>query len=530
MRRFFIMKKGKLYRSVLAMGMALSLTAAPMSAMAESVDETEIINELGDEVGDALESTVGESVNTLTSSAYESTIDVIFGEGMYKLAAQDGTDASWLENATVYLQASPQESGTDLEFTVGVNDTEVFHVILSIDGQAGILYVSIPELFAQPAAINAKELMNSVMSGAQSSGSEESEDASATSMIMEIVMGMASQLVADAQTFFASIPAETWQQEFYNYVMPLLGALEQSENTGTLTVGGMEADVKVQTLSISSESLAQIIPELLNMAAQDELLKSVCTSDFFNNALGIISMVSGGSVSLTGDDVYALISSTLEEAASYDYSGVPGFSVSIMSSDDNSAFGLEAYLVSGSENYNLYTLYAISNGSENAIQITPGQFMLPQYGLSSSDTASVVAHGTVENDILNEEIDVVVNDICTGIVTLEDFDMKALTQGKMIGDVRIQLKDLNLLIKYGVEDDGTRTICYYVNDELFYDLAMWESAVDSTQIDPIDYENAIAVSSLEDLISYLETIDTQNLMNVLAEAGIPVNTETTTAA
>ena len=79
------MKKMKLFRTVLAGGMAFALAAAPMSAGAEMLDETELAA-VQDEIDDALEE------YSSSASATEGVMYVEFGDAFYNLGTEDGTD------------------------------------------------------------------------------------------------------------------------------------------------------------------------------------------------------------------------------------------------------------------------------------------------------------------------------------------------------------------------------------------------------------------------------------------------------
>lgn len=516
------MKKGKLYRRILAVGMAFSLAAVPVSAMAESAEETEVLDVLEETVGDAIDEAVDSSAEKLASSAVETLVNVEFGDGMYNLYAEQGQDLSWLKNVSVYAQHDPDASGANTEFTITVNDTELLHVILTLDMELGILHIYVPELFDQTATIDLKAVMNSMMSGEQSSDSSDgSEDA--FSPIMQMVTGIASQLAADAQEFFASIPAETWQEELFNYMVPVMSAFEQSEDDGTLTVLEMSRDVHVQTLTLSSESMAQLIPALLNQLAQDKVLEALFTSDFFNNALGMISMLTGSDVP-SGEDLLAQVRSALDSLAASDYTGAPGFSVSTMNSDDGSGIGLIANMEANGETYTMLEVYAINDGEEHAAQISVGQFLLSMLGLQY-ESLNITLQGTNVDGYLNEEIDISTDGIYTCIINLEDIDLEALQRGETIGTVRIQIEGYDLVLTYNVEDDGTRTLLYTVNDEIFYNMYMNTEEVESTEIDQFDPENEVLIDSVTGLTEYLGTLNLQNLMDLAAEAGIPVGSD-----
>ena len=138
------MRKGKVFRSVLAAGLAVSLAAAPMSVLAESADETELLA--------GVEDVLEESAQEITSTPYEWNASATFGDGLYNLAAQAGTDLSWLKGASCELKVVPGEDMLDGVLAVSLNDTQLAHVLFSADLATQLAYISIPEYFDQTIA------------------------------------------------------------------------------------------------------------------------------------------------------------------------------------------------------------------------------------------------------------------------------------------------------------------------------------------------------------------------------------------
>ncbi len=525
------MKKGKRFQSVLAMGMAFSLAVMPMSAMAESVDETEFLTDAGAEVGDTIEDVMNASVSELSDGAYESASVFTFGDGFYNLYNESGVDFTWLENAYYSWKSVPADNRTDAELAAGLNDTDLVHVSLSADTQNGVLYVYIPELFEQPAAINFTELlMNALSSAEQTEESQEESYDDTNSIIMQMIFGYISELAGEAQELIASIPAETWQQEIMNYMMPVMNSIEQSADTGSMTVGDLEAQVQIQTFSISSEKMGELLSTIMTTLSQDPVLETLLTSDFVTNVLGLSSLFTSEPVTVTGEEILGQIRSFLDQAAAQDFSGMPGVSLSLYSDGEGKAFGVSLDMDMSGEKYNLCSLYAIFDGQQNAIQFSPSQTFMAMCGLDSSNKVDVIANGTTENNLLNEEIDIIRNDTYAVIVTLEDIDLQALQENKMIGTVGIEAEGVTASITYGVAEDGSQVLDYMFNGELFYNLVTYSGAAENTELEAIDYSSAAPITTVSELIDYVSTADLQNILDLLAEAGVPVSTEGTVAA
>ncbi len=528
------MKKVNVFRSALAMGMAFTLAAAPMSAMAESVlDGQELAENMSETVENTLEDTMDESAN-LASSAYEMFADISFGDAMYDVISEkSGTDLSWLKYASAYVQTAPTDTGYDAEITLDVNETDVMHVVASLDLSAGMLYLSIPELFEQPAAIDLQTLMQAIVSGEEQveETAEDSEENDATvDMLTQMLMNMLVPVIAEGQEFFASIPAETWQQEFVTYMMVFMSRIEANETTGTITVGELEADTKVQTYTISQENMAAMVSDLFTALANDQILESLLTSDFVGSGLDVVSMFTGAE-GISGEAILEELRNILNQAASADYSDLPGVSLSICNNDMNTAGGFSLDLISGTEQYNVASQYGIVTESENAFQFTASPMLLSMYGLDSSNPVDIKAVGTNADGLLNEEITVSVNDEVVVLITLEDIDIEAIKErGQLIGRVHITANGKDAEVVYGFEEDGTRTVEQLMNGESMYYSTYRSGNVESTEMDSIDHENAAVINSIDTLIDYIGTMNVDPFLNTLADAGVPLGSEQKTAA
>ncbi len=518
------MRKANIFRSALAVSMAFTLAAAPMSVMAESMDESEMLDEVLDEsFDDALDA----PLDNLTSEAYVSESSITFGEGMYKLYGQSGSDLSWLKGADFYAKVVPAEDGADVDMTVGVNDTDLLHVGLSFE-ESGMLYVDIPELFEYPAAVDCQALAKnfSVVTGTD----EETQDSEVSDVITEMIFAYLSSLAADAQELFASIPAETWQEEAANYVMPLLTSIEQSEDTGTMTVGELEAPVNIVTYSISSENMAQMIPTYLSTLSQDPVLETLLTSELMDNVLGMIALFSGSSEMPTGEEILTQIRSALDGLASADYSGMPGLSFSLLSNEDGSAVGYSLDMDSAGETSNLCAFYAISSGNENSFQFIPSQTLLALCGLDPSNAVVISGSGIVENNFLNEMVSVLVNDTSVCNINITDLDLAQAQEGRVVGTFTVDMEGMNISLTYGYREDGAQTIDYVINGELFYSVESYNGPTEDVSLEPMDYDNAVAVTNLSELLDYVQTADPQVLMDNLAAAGVPLDSADSTVS
>ena len=502
------MKKMKRFRSVLAAGMAFALSAAPLSAFAETAGETEAA---------AVQETLGDFAGAYTPSASEFILQAEFGDALYSMAEESGQDLSWLENVSEYCKIVPEEKTMDVEVISGLNDTTLCTLLVSHDWASGTVYISIPELSDQTVAINLQELIGSVMSG----GSQ--GDNSQESMMVQMVMGAFMQIYGQFEEFFKSLPEDIWQQEIMNYLTPVMSRLQQNVEEGVLTVGELSADVQVQTISLPSEAMSDIITDMIDAVSKDQLIEKLLKSDAVSSIFSFISQTSGGQVQISGQDLLDQMRAALDNVSKGDFSSIPGIVLSVQSSEDGSAIGFSVSLEMGGEVYDLITFKAIADGTEHAFELTPGAVLLAMAGLNSISSADLFGMGSNADDKLNEVVELFVNDEAVASYTITDFDLEAIQYGEMIGTFRCDVGDQSAELVYNVTDEGVRTVEYYFNDEVFYNVSCWAGEAYDDEIDKVDLKNVIKITSVEDAKAWIETIDMGALFQALAEAGVPLS-------
>lgn len=350
------MRKGRIFSSVLAAGMACSLILAPMSAGAEAVSESEFTNENQDA-----------PLADLTTDALEGYAWVEFGDGLYNLDKK--TDLTWLKNASLYGKLVPGDEAIEAETIVGLNDKDLYTALVSYDPAAGTVYFGMPELFDQAIAVNVQELLSNTSSG-------QSKKDGMYGQLAQMAVGIGAELVGQVQEFLASLPEDVWQQELMSYLMPVMSSIEQENGKGVITIGDVSADVQTQTYTIPSEKMGDLISSLLTALSEDVVVTSLFESDVFANICGYVSMFSGGKVDIDGRKLLEQYKGAVESLAKADFSGLPGVQVVIQTNDDRSAFGLSYGFVTGTQTADLLTAKAIRDGEKHFYEITPGAMLL----------------------------------------------------------------------------------------------------------------------------------------------------------
>ena len=503
----------KVLRAVLALGTAAAMTAAPMSACAQETDETELLS--------GLEDVLEESAAVTEGAPYESAITLEFGDGLYDLTQESGTDSSWLKNAAGYVKMVSADDLLKGLLSVSVNDTQLFHVLGCVDMENGMTYISIPEYFDQTIAVSPQSLLDSLQSGSAFTGSD--DPGSFQNKIIHMMMNMGMETVEKFKNFFASVPAETWQQELMNYLTPVMSNLQQDTAQEELTVGSLSAEVQTQIFAIPSEKMGDVVKGILDTLSQDQLVESLLQSDAVSSLSNLVSTVSGGSVQLSGQDLLNQLHGALDSAAAADFTGMPGIVVKVQQSDDQNAAGFSAALEAGGAEYDLLTCKAIQDGEEHAFEITPGAMLLSMSsGMEGVSEMSLVGQGSAAGGKLNEEVDLLVNGEAAGKLIISDMDLDVAQNGGMIGTFRIEAGDMSGEVTYGVDESGAQTISYLVNDKVFYNATVYSGLAADDTIEEVDVTNLAPVNSIQDLKAWLETFNAQAAMELFAEAGIPM--------
>ena len=505
------MRKGKVFRSVLAAGLAVSLAAAPMSVLAESADETELLA--------GVEDVLEESAQEITSTPYEWNASATFGDGLYNLAAQDGTDLSWLKGASCELKVVPGEDMLDGVLAVSLNDTQLAHVLFSADLATQMAYISIPEYFDQTIAFKPGEVLESLLSGAASS----ENGGSMQTQILQMIMGTGMEIVSQLQQYFTSIPADVWQQEMMNYMMPIMNNLTQESESGVLTVGSLSADVQTQTFSIPSEKMPEVISGILDSLSQDQVIGGLLESDAASSLCSVLTMVSGGSVVLNAAELKKQFQSAIESLKAQDLSGIPGIVAKISNSADQNAAAFELALNAGGQEYALYSVKAIMDGTENAFEVTPSAMLMSMYGVEGGEMA-LLGQGSTADGKLNEEIELTMNGASAAKMTISDLDLAGMmNNGGMNGTIHIEAAQMSLDIVYASPEAGTQSVEYSVNGEMFYQIDLHSGPAADDQIEEINLENVVEGSSVDEVMNWINTFKSDEAARLLSEAGVPAN-------
>ena len=183
-------------RTAMASGIALALAVMPSAALAQD-DVSEGVEALVESASEIAEE-ASQTLQTAREGYIHVTVEDPMRAAISELAGNTD-DMSWIKDAELLMQEVPNESGgADAEVTLLFNDTELYHLQLSYDAQAQVLYALCPELLDQAMALPFQAV--------QDTGTQIMDQ------IPPEILEEIGALLVELGEFFEDIPAQTLQQ------------------------------------------------------------------------------------------------------------------------------------------------------------------------------------------------------------------------------------------------------------------------------------------------------------------------------
>ena len=505
-------RRHSVYRTAAASVLALALAAAPACVYAQDTVESSVeegIESVLEASGEALDGAVQEVQGT----AYECSALLRAEDPLRAAIAQNygsADDMAWIESAEIFLQTQTDDSGNPAaEATLMFNETELYHLVLSYDAAAQVLYAVCPEMQEQVMAIPARE----VGSAAQ--------DAVAAQVPAEVIE-YAQTVVQDAMVLVQSIPADVLAQDLMGYVQTLAGHVTADQGIASVTAGTLSEESNTVTYKITSEDMQQLIPELLQLLSQDQILEQVMGSDFFTDLISLGMMASGAQMELSGADLYQQVSAMLEQMAQGDFSDMFGFMLSLGTNaagmPDHVGLSLEYSGITAE----IASIDFISSGYDHAAELKLGPVVAENLGLDSSSTSGFLVQGSSADGYLNEAFSLNLNGNQVPVFVIRDLDIEKLAAGILEGSFSVTAGGSEYTFNIGKEEETGRTFVEFCrNGDLWCTLTLDAKKVESTDIDPIDTQNAVTVSSEEEFAAYMRNANVNAMLEKLADAGVP---------
>ena len=505
-------RRHPVYRTVVASALAFTLASVPVCAYAQETVESSVEEGI-ESVLEVSEEALDDAVQEVKGSAYECSA-VLKAEDPLRAAISQAfgsaDDMAWIESAEIFLQTQTDDSGNPAaEATLIFNDTELYHLIVSYDAAAGILYAVCPEMQDQAMAVPARDAVTTA------------QNAAITQVPAE-VMEYLQTVVQDAFTLVNSIPADALASDLMGYVQTLAGHVAVEQGIASITAGTLSEESNTVTYKITSEEMQKLIPEILQLLSQDQILEQVMGSDFFTDLISLGMMASGEQMELSGADLYRQVSAMLGQLAQGDFSDMFGFMVSLGSNAAGVPDHLGLTLEYSGITAEIASVDFIASGPDHAAELKFGPVVAENLGLDSSSASGFLIQGSVADGYLNEAFSLNLNGSSTPVFVIRDLDLEKLSTGTLEGSFITNAGGVEYMLRTGKEEETGRTFLDFCrNGDLWCTLSLDARQVGSTDIDPIDTENAITVASEEDLDAYMRNANVHAMLEKLADAGVP---------
>ena len=499
-----MVKREHMLRRAAAVTLAALLAVSP-AAMAEetSVDVEALASASGEAIGSAMEQVQG---------AHEGYIYVTAEDPMRAAISEyagNMDDMAWIESAELLMQADRNEfDGEDVEFTLFFNETELYRLQLSYNGQEKVLYALCPELLDTPMALPFEQ-------------SQEKVTESVTAQIPPEVLEEAGALLTELGDFLESVPPEMIQQSLIGYIGTLASYITSEQGIASITAGTLTAETSTVTYKVSAEDMKAMLPQLLKLLSEDQLIKQALESDLVNHLLSLAMKQSGTELQLTGSDIYAMLQPQIAQMAESDFSGVFGCALTIGTDDQGQPASLSLAVETSGVTAELFSVTKVESGADHAVEFKLGPVLASAVGLDTGSPSGIVIQGSAEGQLLNETVSLNVNGVSMPVFQIEGLDLAQLQEGKVAGKVTFSLGEKSVSLDLYESEEGSSTQDVYINDDLWCTITSDLYATDDIELDEMDTSAAVEVTDEESFAAYMRGAKVTRMFEKLADAGVP---------
>lgn len=501
-----MMKRKHMLRQAAAVSLAVMMAAAP-AAMAQ---ETEV--DLG-----AIAASSGEAIDSAmqqVQGAYEGYIHIQAEEPLRAAISEYANyadDMAWIESLELLGQADRNESGgEDAELTLLFNDTELYHLQVSYNAQENVLYALCPELLDKPMALPFN----------QYSGSDSGSGSSSVQIPPEVLEEVGT-LLTELGDFVKSVPPEMIQQSIIGYVGTLGSHITSEQGIASVTAGTLSAETSTVTYKISAEDMKVMLPELLQLLSEDQVLKQALDSDLVNHLISIALKQSGTDIQLSGADIYSLIQPQIAQMAESDFSGAFGCALTLGTDNQGQPASLGLAIETSGVTADLFSVSKVVNGTDHAVEFKLGPVLASAMGLDTNSVSGLVIQGSADQQLLNETISLNVNGASVPVFRIENLDLAKLQEGNLEGKVTFAMGEKTVSCDLYESEEGSKVEDVYINDDLWCTVTTDLYALDEIELDTIDTSEAVEVTDEESLAAYMRGAKVTRMIEKLADAGVP---------
>ena len=422
------------------------------------------------------------------------TVSLKPGTYLKSLAAAQGLDLTWLNNAKIELATDNDDDTVAAQVKLVLNDTDIFRGAFSLDAESGEVLLDLGDLADGVAQVNLYELTSGLSSSSYSS-------------MMNLLESYSSSFNFESVDKILDL-----SEKYYGIVINAMG--EAQEADGTLTANGVSQSCKTYTLNVTQRTLLDIVKAVLNSVADDGDIKSLLKDnyDVFAQSMGTEDM--------DFDEWYSQMRTAVKQYSEQADAYADQFT-------DETLFTLVDYVSDGGIIGRRFTM-----GSSSLYFLSASTdvfFGLAQDGdrfgaeLTVNGETYMTGSGAKNGSTVNGTFQIYYDDMQLFDVELIDYDTEkytgavtlSLSSGawNMLSGNRTLASALGAAtLRFDFTESGTNLDVQIASQSLF------EASVTRSAKQSISINGSSAVTDLE---AWSSSIDTVALIQHLAEAGVP---------
>lgn len=503
-----MLKGKKLFRTVSALLLCVSVLAGTvMRIQAESGPE---VIDPGAVLAEGLEK-LDEAVDSITVPDFEGRVCVTAADGMRSAIADHFSsedDMSWVGDAELRFQGTSNEKGgVDLEVTLFLNSTELYRLLVSYDREENVLYLVCPELKDEVLAFPIGDFSADAqtITGKKITPEKLAEYTSALKELNDLVK---------------TIPLETLLSEFQKYLSVLMEYVETQQGLATVTAGSLKTEAETTTWSIEAQEIQELIPRVLTMLSEDELLEQIMESKFADH---VFRLAIGGKAAAMFPEgaLWEFVQQALINAARKEYPWARHTEVTLARNQGGMPVRLSASMEQNGIEAELFQITGILDSPEHAFEVKLGPILLSKAGYKTTQSAGVLAQGSLQDEILRESVSLHGKGVTSPVLLIRNLDLSALKDGWLSGDFTVIWGNTEYTCDFYTDEDGLRTMRFDVKGKEWFTLTADLEEVEEADLDPMDLSEAFTVDSRKAFFKYIRDASAIRMFEKLSKASVP---------
>lgn len=454
---------------------------------------------------------IREAAEQITVPDFEGSVYVAAADGMRSAIADhyhSEDDMSWIENAEILLQGTSNETrGADLEATLELNETELYHLQVSYDRQENVLYLVCPELKEEIFAFPIGDF------------TADAQTITGRKITPEMLAEYTSVL-KELNDLVKTISLEMLQSEWLKYAA-VLGKYVQTKNGfATITAGSLSEEGNTINWSVEAEDLEEMIPEMLMLLSEDELLQQIMQSPFADHILRL-AVGEKASRLIPQGALWQFVQQALIQASEKDYVKGRSISATLALDRNNIPIQLSASMEKSGIEAELFRINGIIDDSDHAFEVKLGPAFLKTVKIKTKQSGGFLVQGSLKDDILRETVSIHWNGVTTPVLLIRNLDLLALEDAWLSGVITVIWKDIEYSCDFFTDEDGLRTMRFDVNGTEWFTLTADLRKAEDISLDRLDLSDAFFVDSRKAFFEYIRDASAIRMFEKLSKAGVP---------